>query len=157
MLSSTENNNEVQKEQKVIGALAEKVWDAKTQQYHGGQEWKFLNNFVEDFSVTTNGLGTPQIALQAAKDAVSTLYIMILITIIIIKKKRYNIEIYKSIIVVYIAFFVHCFFYVKYITYICFFFKKKKKTCVGRLNILGKNKNNRKSLYNKSLKYNIHR
>jgi len=70
MLSS-ETQSEIKKEQKVIGALAEKVWDAKTQQYHGGQEWKFLNNFVEDFSVTTNGLGTPKYALQAAKEAVS--------------------------------------------------------------------------------------
>lgn len=70
MLSS-ETQSEIKKEQKVIGALAEKVWDAKTQQYHGGQEWKFLNNFVEDFSVTTNGLGTPKYALQAAKDALN--------------------------------------------------------------------------------------
>ncbi|KAJ3031263.1 hypothetical protein HDV00_008402 [Rhizophlyctis rosea] len=48
------------------------VWDTKTQQYHGGQEWAFLNNFVEDFSVTTNGLGIPQKALQAARDALDT-------------------------------------------------------------------------------------
>ncbi|KAJ3189435.1 hypothetical protein HDU85_003065 [Gaertneriomyces sp. JEL0708] len=45
------------------------LWDTKTQQYHGGQEWQFLDNFVEDFSVTTNGLGIPQKALQAARDA----------------------------------------------------------------------------------------
>ncbi|KAJ3038875.1 hypothetical protein HK097_003003 [Rhizophlyctis rosea] len=48
------------------------VWDTKTQQYHGGQEWSFLNNFVEDFSVTTNGLGIPKKALQAARDALDT-------------------------------------------------------------------------------------
>lgn len=47
------------------------VWDTKTQQFHGGQDWKFLNNFVEDFSVTTNCLGTPVKAIQAARDAVS--------------------------------------------------------------------------------------
>ncbi|KAJ3078674.1 hypothetical protein HK102_004320 [Quaeritorhiza haematococci] len=47
------------------------IWDTKTQQYHGGQEWMFLDNFVEDFSVTTNGLGTPERALAAAKDALS--------------------------------------------------------------------------------------
>ena len=46
------------------------VWDAATQQYHGGQEWKYLSNFVEDFSVTTNGLGTPVAAMEAAKRAV---------------------------------------------------------------------------------------
>jgi hypothetical protein len=46
------------------------VWDTKTQQFHGGQDWKFLNNFVEDFSVTTNLLGTPVKALNAARDAV---------------------------------------------------------------------------------------
>ncbi|OMH83140.1 Histidinol-phosphate aminotransferase 1 [Zancudomyces culisetae] len=48
----------------------EQVWDKKIQQYHGGQEWKFLKNFVEDFSVTTNGLGAPVSAMEAAKNAV---------------------------------------------------------------------------------------
>ncbi|KAF9138550.1 hypothetical protein BGX30_009032 [Mortierella sp. GBA39] len=48
------------------------VWDTKTQQFHGGQDWKFLNNFVEDFSVTTNCLGTPVKAINAARDAVAT-------------------------------------------------------------------------------------
>jgi len=76
MLSTETENTKM--EQKVIGALAEKVWDAKTQQYHGGQEWKFLNNFVEDFSVTTNGLGTPKYALQAAKEAVSINLVLLL-------------------------------------------------------------------------------
>nr|CCA22387.1 conserved hypothetical protein [Albugo laibachii Nc14] len=50
------------------------VWDAKTQTYHGGQDWKYLKNFVEDFSVTTNALGTPIDALKAAKDAVDTIH-----------------------------------------------------------------------------------
>ncbi|OQR91323.1 hypothetical protein ACHHYP_04778 [Achlya hypogyna] len=50
------------------------VWDEETQTFHGGQDWKFLNNFVEDFSVTTNGLGTPAAALKAAHDAVHTIH-----------------------------------------------------------------------------------
>lgn len=71
--TSTEPNTTAPKtsEKKIIGAVAEKVWDHKTQQYHGGQEWAFLQNFVEDFSVTTNGLGTPKYALQAAKDSLN--------------------------------------------------------------------------------------
>ncbi|CAG8637219.1 14044_t:CDS:2 [Funneliformis mosseae] len=48
------------------------VWDTKVQQFHGGQDWRFLDNFVEDFSVTTNALGTPKAALEAAKEAVNT-------------------------------------------------------------------------------------
>lgn len=50
---------------------SEEVWDTKVQQFHGGQDWKYLENFVEDFSVTTNALGTPKDALEAAKEAVS--------------------------------------------------------------------------------------
>lgn len=50
---------------------ANNVWDTKTQTFHGGQEHRFISNFVEDFSVTTNYLGTPRKALQAAKEAVS--------------------------------------------------------------------------------------
>lgn len=50
---------------------ANNVWDSKTQTFHGGQEHRFINNFVEDFSVTTNYLGTPKKALEAAKEAVS--------------------------------------------------------------------------------------
>ncbi|CAM9237264.1 unnamed protein product [Phaeothamnion confervicola] len=46
------------------------TWDSTTQTFHGGQDWKFLHNFVEDFSVTTNGLGTPKPALEAARRAV---------------------------------------------------------------------------------------
>lgn len=42
-----------------------------TQTFHGGQDWMHLPNFVEDFSVTTNGLGTPEGAMQAAQKAVS--------------------------------------------------------------------------------------
>ncbi|CAG8487301.1 12089_t:CDS:10 [Ambispora gerdemannii] len=48
------------------------VWDTKLQQYHGGQDWKFLENFVEDFSVTTNALGMPKNALEAAREAIYT-------------------------------------------------------------------------------------
>lgn len=46
------------------------VWDTKTQTFHGGQEHSFIKNFVEDFSVTTNYLGTPKKALEAAKEAI---------------------------------------------------------------------------------------
>eukprot|EP01120_Amphizonella_sp_Union-15-10_P013559 TRINITY_DN62_c0_g1_i1.p1 TRINITY_DN62_c0_g1~~TRINITY_DN62_c0_g1_i1.p1 ORF type:complete len:365 (+),score=58.08 TRINITY_DN62_c0_g1_i1:85-1179(+) len=42
------------------------VWDENTQTFHGGQEWRALQNFHCDFSVTTNGLGTPKKALEAA-------------------------------------------------------------------------------------------
>ena len=49
------------------------VWDEKTQQYHGGQDWQFLSNFREDFSVTTNGLGTPKGAMEAAQKALHTI------------------------------------------------------------------------------------
>lgn len=50
---------------------ANNVWDSKTQTFHGGQEHRFIQNFVEDFSVTTNYLGTPRKALEAAREAVS--------------------------------------------------------------------------------------
>jgi histidinol-phosphate/aromatic aminotransferase/cobyric acid decarboxylase-like protein len=42
------------------------TWDSTTQTFHGGQDWKFCPNFVEDFSVTTNGLGVPKRAMEAA-------------------------------------------------------------------------------------------
>ena len=44
------------------------VWDQKTQTFHAGQEWKFIPNYVEDFSVTTNALGTPESGLAAASE-----------------------------------------------------------------------------------------
>lgn len=47
-------------------------YPSSTQTFHGGQDWAHLSNFVEDFSVTTNGLGTPEAAVQAAYKAVST-------------------------------------------------------------------------------------
>ncbi|CAJ0907133.1 12064_t:CDS:2 [Entrophospora sp. SA101] len=47
------------------------VWDTKSQQFHSVQDWKFLDNFVEDFSVTTGALGTPKEALEASKDSMS--------------------------------------------------------------------------------------
>ena len=49
------------------------VWDQQVQQYHGGQDWQFLTNFREDFSVTTNGLGTPKGAMEAAQKALLTI------------------------------------------------------------------------------------
>lgn len=41
---------------------------------HGGQEWRQLRHFIEDCSVTTNGLGTPQNALQAATKAMHDIH-----------------------------------------------------------------------------------
>lgn len=49
------------------------VWNESLQQYHGGQDWQFLKNFHEDFSVTTNGLGTPKSALEAARQSLATI------------------------------------------------------------------------------------
>jgi histidinol-phosphate/aromatic aminotransferase/cobyric acid decarboxylase-like protein len=34
---------------------------------HGGQEWRHISNFVNDFSVTTNSRGPPESALEAAR------------------------------------------------------------------------------------------
>lgn len=50
------------------------VWDASAQQFHGGQDWSHLPNFIEDFSVTTNALGTPVKALEKARAAVDTIH-----------------------------------------------------------------------------------
>lgn len=44
-------------------------WDLDTQQPHGGQEWKGIANFVEDFSVTTNFFGPPSKAMAACGQA----------------------------------------------------------------------------------------
>mmetsp|Transcript_44737 Transcript_44737/g.109794 ORF Transcript_44737/g.109794 Transcript_44737/m.109794 type:complete len:391 (+) Transcript_44737:72-1244(+) len=38
-------------------------------EYHGGQEWRHMSNFVCDFSVTTNYLGTPDHSIQEAAKA----------------------------------------------------------------------------------------
>lgn len=40
---------------------------------HGGQEWRQISNFVNDFSVTTNSRGPPEVALQAARDELSNI------------------------------------------------------------------------------------
>ena len=40
-------------------STAEEIW-TEQQQYHGGQEWALLSNYVCDFSVTTNCFGVPQ-------------------------------------------------------------------------------------------------
>ncbi|KAJ2557441.1 hypothetical protein EV175_001346 [Coemansia sp. RSA 1933] len=45
-------------------------WDSKLQQFHGGQDWAFLDNFVEDFSVTTNAFGMPESGKLAAIESV---------------------------------------------------------------------------------------
>jgi len=49
------------------------VWDAETQQPHGGQEWRFLPNFVADFSVTLNSLPPPGEAMAAARESLQTI------------------------------------------------------------------------------------
>ncbi|KAI9273693.1 pyridoxal phosphate-dependent transferase [Sporodiniella umbellata] len=54
--------------------MAAQVWDTKTQTFHGGQEHRFIENFIEDFSVTTNYLGTPPKALKAAKEAMNQIH-----------------------------------------------------------------------------------
>ena len=51
---------------------SEQIWDEKLQEYHGGQDWNHLPNLVEDLSVTTNGLGTPQRALESMKSCIDT-------------------------------------------------------------------------------------
>lgn len=40
--------------------------------FHGGQEWVALDTYIEDLSVTTNGLGPPIGAVQAARDAIAS-------------------------------------------------------------------------------------
>jgi len=50
------------------------IWDLETQEMHGGQTWRLCTNFVEDFSVTTNILGAPKPALQAAQDALHDIH-----------------------------------------------------------------------------------
>jgi len=45
---------------------ASAAWDTETQEVHGGQTWRLCDNFVEDFSVTTNAFGTPRDALKAS-------------------------------------------------------------------------------------------
>eukprot|EP00735_Rhodelphis_limneticus_P009108 TRINITY_DN2543_c0_g1::TRINITY_DN2543_c0_g1_i1::g.19474::m.19474 TRINITY_DN2543_c0_g1::TRINITY_DN2543_c0_g1_i1::g.19474 ORF type:complete len:391 (-),score=86.23,sp/Q8R5U4/COBD_CALS4/26.26/3e-16,Aminotran_1_2/PF00155.16/3.8e-08,YjbR/PF04237.8/0.1 TRINITY_DN2543_c0_g1_i1:392-1513(-) len=55
--------------QMVSDAKVPQVWDTKMQAYHGGQDWKFCSNFVSDFSVTTNALGTPASGMKAAENS----------------------------------------------------------------------------------------
>jgi len=50
------------------------AWDLNTQQPHGGQEWSSLDNFCEDFSVTTNCMGPPWAAISAATAALQHLH-----------------------------------------------------------------------------------
>ena len=44
-------------------------WD-NNQEFHGGQEWE-LPNYVEDFSVTTNFLNTPDSGVKAIREAIT--------------------------------------------------------------------------------------
>lgn len=48
-------------------ALGVPVKLSEGQAPHGGQEWRQISNFINDFSVTTNSRGPPEIALQAAR------------------------------------------------------------------------------------------
>jgi hypothetical protein len=53
------------------------TWDSDTQTFHAGQDWMQLTldgTFVEDFSVTTNGFGTPQAAEEAAAKSCSLMH-----------------------------------------------------------------------------------
>eukprot|EP00922_Rhytidocystis_sp_ex-Travisia-forbesii_P050990 GHVS01075729.1.p1 GENE.GHVS01075729.1~~GHVS01075729.1.p1 ORF type:complete len:407 (-),score=68.04 GHVS01075729.1:679-1899(-) len=68
-VESDNNNNDADKST----TTATTRWNAKTQTPHGGQEWRSLSNYIEDFSVTTNPLGTPTSALAAATAAVQTI------------------------------------------------------------------------------------
>ena len=47
--------------------LETQVADDEITTPHGGQDWRTCSFFVEDFSVTTNGLGAPKAAMDAAK------------------------------------------------------------------------------------------
>jgi histidinol-phosphate/aromatic aminotransferase/cobyric acid decarboxylase-like protein len=49
------------------------VWSAE-QTYHGGQEHRDMQTFVEDFSVTCNALGTPEGALAAARESLGEIH-----------------------------------------------------------------------------------
>lgn len=49
------------------------LWDTETQEVHGGQTWRSCDNFIADFSVTTNAFGPPSSAVQAAHDALLTI------------------------------------------------------------------------------------
>eukprot|EP00922_Rhytidocystis_sp_ex-Travisia-forbesii_P050987 GHVS01075725.1.p1 GENE.GHVS01075725.1~~GHVS01075725.1.p1 ORF type:complete len:478 (-),score=104.80 GHVS01075725.1:581-1927(-) len=68
-VESDNNNNNTDKSTTTANCR----WNSKTQTPHGGQEWRSLSNYIEDFSVTTNPLGTPLSALSAATAAVQTI------------------------------------------------------------------------------------
>eukprot|EP01084_Bolivina_argentea_P016383 30662_1 len=53
-----------------MSAIIEEEKKDKELKHHGGQEWKLLTNFVEDFSVTTNSLSTPQSGIKAIKESI---------------------------------------------------------------------------------------
>jgi len=50
----------------LFGKMSEKVSEV-----HGGQSWRNLKIYKQDFSVTTNALGTPEKAIQAAREALN--------------------------------------------------------------------------------------
>ena len=54
--------------------LKKSAWDLSTQEVHGGQTWRDCPNFICDFSVTTNAIGTPTSGLTAAREALSDIH-----------------------------------------------------------------------------------
>eukprot|EP01071_Lankesteria_metandrocarpae_P007888 Lankesteria_metandrocarpae@DN4810_c0_g1_i3.p1 len=46
--------------------LLSRRWNVDVQQPHGGQDWRDMEHFVEDFSVTTNPLGPSKSAVASA-------------------------------------------------------------------------------------------
>ena len=53
---------------KKVSAEAPSVKLGVGQAPHGGQEWRHISNFINDFSVTTNAMGPPEPALVAARN-----------------------------------------------------------------------------------------
>merc|ERR1740127_318992 len=64
--SPTERSSPLSRLKAQPGQWDSTSWDLNTQQPHGGQEWSKLDNFCEDFSVTTNCMGPPWAAISAA-------------------------------------------------------------------------------------------
>lgn len=58
----------------IIECSMQTQWDLETQEFHGGQSWRNCDNFVADFSVTTNALGAPKGAVRAAEEALSWIH-----------------------------------------------------------------------------------
>ena len=61
-------NTQTQAGKELKGPLQTQVSDNEITTPHGGQDWRQCANYVDDFSVTTNGLGTPQSGLDPSPD-----------------------------------------------------------------------------------------